>query len=643
MLENLLRPGKIGNLQLKNRIIYPGMTFRLGDNKGHLTAAEVDSMVYRAEQEYGPALITFPGLNDSMFGKVNRANINDDEPAYILAKQIQKVKINDTKTMAILGVMGLRDNGYNEKENLGPSNLIFPFETKEMTIDEIQFFIYKFGKLAARAKQAGFDAIRIQTGTSKKVLDLFVSPYTNRRKDQYGGSLTNRMRIVIELLEEVRRQVGEDYPIIFNLQVQELIKHGTTIQDGIEMAKLIAPYVDAFEPVTAKRFKGTSMHGSEAYFTSYGPLLPYVRAIKDAVPEKTVIASVRMGIPELAEKTLANGDADFVSLGRPLFADPEWITKAAKGQTQEIVRCIGCMNCYTEGIRKELFPAYHRACTVNPANLREKEFYHLEAAEDPKKILVVGGGLAGMEAAITLAARGHDVTLCEQNKELGGQWIVASHGEEKGDYKLLIPFKKRQLEKNRVKVCLGTTVDKNYLRNFNPDVTILATGALPRELHFDFPLGDVQVVQGNDVIMDKVQVGDEVVVVGGRYIGMEVAAKLAAQGKHVSIVDMAEIGKGQNPLLFDHYLNLMHENHVELHYNTPVVSFTSSGVDVLCSTSLLTLQADTIVLAVGTKPEDSLKKDLEELNFKYCMIGDCKRIGDALYAIRDGAEVGRII
>lgn len=337
MLENLLRPGKIGNLQLKNRIIYPGMTFRLGDNKGHLTAAEVDSMVYRAEQEYGPALITFPGLNDSMFGKVNRANINDDEAAYILAKQIEKVKINDTKTMAILGVMGLRDNGYNEKENLGPSNLIFPFETKEMTIDEIQFFIYKFGKLAARAKQAGFDAIRIQTGTSKKVLDLFVSPYTNRRKDQYGGSLTNRMRIVIELLEEVRRQVGEDYPIIFNLQVQELIKHGTTIQDGIEMAKLIAPYVDAFEPVTAKRFKGTSMHGSEAYFTSYGPLLPYIRAIKEAVPEKTVIASVRMGIPELAEKTLANGDADFVSLGRPLFADPEWITKAAKGQTQEIV------------------------------------------------------------------------------------------------------------------------------------------------------------------------------------------------------------------------------------------------------------------------------------------------------------------
>ena len=546
--------------------------------------------------------------------------------------------------MAILGVMGLRDNGYNEKENLGPSNMNFPFATKEMTHDEIKYFVYRFGRLAKRAKDAGFDAIRIQTGTSKKVLDLFVSPYMNRRHDEYGGSLVNRMRIVIEVLEEVRKNVGPDFPILFNLQMHEImLKYGTSMQDGIEMAKLIAPYVDVFEPIETQHFKGTSQHGTEPYYRPYAPNMPYVRAVKEAVPEKAVLASVRMGIPELADQAIANGDADFVALGRALFADPQWITKAATGRSDEIVRCIGCMNCYTEATRKELWPAFHRACTVNPANLREDSFTELVPTSAPKKILVVGGGLAGMEAAVTLAERGHDVTLAEKESALGGQWIVASKAEEKADYKTLIPSKEKQLAASGVKVCLNTVVDRAYLLTEKPDVTILATGALPRSLSFDFPLGDTKVVQGNDVIMDKVVVGDKIVVVGGKYIGMEVAVKLAKQGKDVSIVDMTEIGSGLNPMLFDHYLQGMHKYGVHMYYGMQVVSFTPSGVDILCNSSLLSLDADTIVLAVGTKPNVELVEQLEDLDMKYCQIGDCKRIGDALYAIRDGAEIGRVI
>lgn len=644
MIDHLLQPGMFGSLKLKNRIIYPGMTYRLGDNKGHLTDIEIDSMVYRAKQEYGPALITFPGLNDSMFGKVNRCNLNDDEAAYVISKQNRRVKINDTKTMAILGVMGLRNNGYNEKENLGPSNLSFPFEMKAMTKDEIDYFVYRWGKLAKRAKDAGFDAIRIQTGTSKKVLDLFVSPYMNRRTDEYGGSVENRMRLVIEVLQEVRKNVGPDFPILFNLQMNEImLKYGTTMQDGIEMAKLVAPYVDVFEPIETQHFKGTSQHGTEPYYRPYGPNMPYVRAVKEALPDKAVLASVRMGIPELADRTIANGEADFVALGRPLFADPEWITKAATGRNDEINRCIGCMNCYTEDKRKELWPACHRACTVNPANLREESFTELVPTTEPKKILVAGGGLAGMEAAITLANRGHDVTLVEKDDALGGQWIVASHDDDKADYKILIPFKEKQLAASGAKVLMNTTVDKAFLEEMKPDVTVLATGATPRNLSFDFPTGDVKIVQGNDVIMDKVNTGDQVVVVGGKYIGMEVAIKLARQGKDVSVIDMTEIGSGLNPMLFDHYLQNMHAAGVHMFYNTPVVCFTPSGVDVRQNTSLLTLEADTIVLAIGTKPNTALVDDLEALGMKYVQIGDCKRIGDALYAIRDGAEIGRVI
>ncbi len=526
---------------------------------------------------------------------------------------------------------------YNPIENIN-----FPFEIKEMTRDEIGLFVEKFGNLAYRSKQAGFDAIRIQTGTSKKLLDLFVSPYTNRRTDEYGGSLENRARIIIEVLEEVRKKVGDDMPIQFNLKMEEWFNYGTTMEEGIEFAKLIAPYVDAFEPVAFSRYKGGAVHG-EGYYNSYGPLMPYARAVKEAIPDKAMVASVRMGNPELMESVIEKGEADFISLGRPIFADPKFVSKVAKGQHQDIVRCIGCMNCYTEATRKEIYPACHRACTVNPANLREREYYNLKQVEESKKVLVIGGGLAGMEAAWVAAARGHDVTLCEKDAVLGGQWIPAAQSAEKGDYRTLIPAKEKLMADNNVKVCLNTTVDKAYLEAFQPDITILATGGEPRSLKFDFPTGDVNIVQGNDVIMDKVPVGDDVVVVGGRFIGMECAVKLAKEGKKVSIVDMTELGRGLNPMLSDHYIQQMHQLDVKMFYNTQVVSFTPAGVDVLCACSMLNLPAKAIVLAIGTKPVDNLKKDLEALNLRYCAIGDCKRIGDALYSIRDGAEVGRAI
>lgn len=643
-MHEFLQPGAIGPMQLKNRIIYPGMTFKVGDNHGHLTDAEVNSMVYRAQQEYGPGLVTFPGLNDTMFGKIKAVNVNDDEAMYTIAKHVERVKVNDTKAMAILGVLGLRKSGdYTTRDNLGPSDMGFPYETKEITREEIQFFIEKFSNLALRAKMAGFDAMRIQTDASKKLLGLFISPYANRRTDEYGGPIENRARIVVELLTAIRKKVGNDMAIVLNVQMEEWFNYGTTLEDGIAFAKLVAPYVDAYEPVAFSRYKGGSLHGEPYYVQSHGPLLPYARTLKEVLPDKTVVASIRMGSPQLMEDVIKNKDADFISLGRPLFADPKFVEKIVKGQTQDISHCVGCMNCYTDTTRKSIYPTCHRACTVNPANLREEEYYTLKPAESPKKILVAGGGLAGMEAAWVLAARGHDVTLCEQSGALGGQWIPASCGEEKSDYRTLIPHKQRQLAQHNVKVCLNTTVDRAYLEEHKPDVTIMATGAVPRHLSFNFPLGDVQVVQGNDVLTDTVEVGDEVVVVGGRYIGMSVAAKLAKAGHKVTVVDMQELGKGLNPKLYDYYVKEMLQHDVRMFYNTQVVSFTPSGVDLMCAASMLSIPAKSIVLAAGTIPCDGLKKDLQALGLRHCIIGDCKGIGDALYAIRDGAEIGRAI
>ena len=635
MIEGLLKPGTIGKIQLNNRIIYSGVTFKVGDNHGHLTSAEVDSMAYRAKQEYAPGLITFPGLNDSMFETIRAVNINTDEAMYVLQEQLQKIKINGVKAMAILGVLGT-----NNKEGycLGASNLKFPIPIKEMSHGQIKEYIKRMGVLAKRTETAGFDAIRIQTGTPKKMLTYFVSPYSNHRTDDYGGSLENRCRLVKEVLEEIRSVVGDRLAIILELRMEEVWKEGINLDESLKMFEILAPYIDALEPSIGKY--GELLDGVGPYFEPYGEIVKVAREIRSINKDMPIIASGKMGNPQLANDAVSKGIIDFVGLARPLLADPEWITKMATEREDEITKCIGCLNCFTEKKRDKIYPAHHRACTVNPANLREETFYKLSPTENPKNILVVGGGLAGMEAAITLSKRGHNVTLCEVNSELGGQWIVASHAPEKSDYRSLLITKKRQITESNIEVQLNTSVTKEFLVDKKPDFVVMATGASPRAF-VTKPPSVLQVVQGNDIIMDNTETGKNVV--GGRYIGLECAAKLAKQGKTVSVVDMTSFGTGATTELIQHYLKILIDHHVCFYENCPLSRLLEDGVEIMHSTGLLFLNADTVVLALGTVSNNELENDLKALDVPYCKIGDCKEIGDALDAIRDGAEIGREI
>ena len=281
------------------------------------------------------------------------------------------------------------------------------------------------------------------------------------------------------------------------------------------------------------------------------------------------------------------------------------------------------------------------ACTVNPELLREPSYDTLTPSSSPKHIVVVGGGLAGMECSRVLAGRGHKVTLLEKDAELGGQWIVASHAPHKNEEKTLIPWLKRELEKAGVDVRLNHEASVESIAALDPDDIVIATGAKPKFLPLEVPAGGPNVVQGNDVIMDRAETGHRVVVIGGRYIGMECAVKLAKEGHHVSVVDAVEIGHGTNPRILGIYRNEMVENDVFLFPNSPVLRFMDYGVDIAHLNSMLSLKADTIVLAVGTRPVNGLASELEQAGFSFHLIGDCKRIGDALYAMRDGADMGR--
>lgn len=644
-IEHLLHPGKIGTLTLKNRVIYSAMTYKLADGKGRLTKAEVDSMLYRAKQEIGPGMIIFPGLNASLYGQTVKAvNINTDETMYSLKNQVQQFKKYNTKTVAEIGISALRPGQLfvtSGQSVPGASTMRLPLAFDEMTSDEIERSIALHVEMALRAKKAGFDAIKLATVLYKKILGNFMSPLTNHRTDEYGGSTENRARLLLETLAAVRKAVGDDFPILIDLKIDELLGNkGLELPEGLEIAKMVAPYVDAINPCIGCEL--TINEVRSAYYTPKGYTLPYSEAIKQAIPNIAVIANCKLGSPSLADEAVHHEKADFIALGRPLWVDPEWIVKAAIGHSDRIIQCIGCLNCYAETSHKELNPI-QRACTVNPCNLREESFYTLKPTTEAKNILVVGGGLAGMEAAATLAKRGHKVTLAEKTKSLGGQWRVASHGEEKAEYRTLIPTKKRILEESNVTILYNTTVDRSYLENTKPDIVVLASGAAPKSLPFGSNLSQVNIVQGNDVLMNQAPIGKRVAVIGGRFIGMEVACKLAELGKDVSIIDMSEIAKDTNPYLSKYYKQKLISYGVRLYSNTSVLDITDNGVDILYLDFPATLNCDTVVLAIGTKSVNSLADDCRDLGIECLPIGDAKRIGDALYAIRDGAEVGRLI
>lgn len=639
MIDHLLQVGKAGNLELSNRVIYSAMSFDINHHNGFLTESEIDSLAYRAKQEYAPGLISFPSMGNSAPSKTglnDMATIFDRTSMLMAKKAVDKVKQYGVKVMVQCG------GGY-ENPGYGPSDRPITNSgqpIKEMTVGQIEEYVDSVGKAAKLRVEAGFDAIEIHACTGK-FLSTFLSPYTNQRTDLYGGCVENRARIVVDVLKEVRRVIGNNFPVFIRLSVDDLIgERGLQIEDGIKIAQLIAPYVDAIQPsVGFNEFKYTI---SPSYFYKPGYVIPYTEKIKAALKDDTaIIAMGKLGSPSLADKVVADGKADFVCIGRPLFADPQWMTKAARGENEKILKCIGCVNCFLTSHR-EIFPP-HRACTLNPANLREDEFYELKPAEEQKKILVIGGGLAGIEAAITLAKRGHRVTLCEKNGELGGQWLVASHGEEKADYRTLLPYKTVELQNAGVNVQLNTVVDEEFLEQHAYDEIVLATGAMPRSLPVPSNLSKVNVVQGNDVIMDRAEVGDRIVVIGGRFIGMEVAAKLARAGKKVSLVDMQDIGANTNPRISGILRNQLVKYGVSLYPSCPVRKVDDFGVEITHLNLPLLLETDTVVLAIGTRPNDELKKLLDAKNIPYCSIGDCRQIGDALTAIRDGAEIGRLL
>ncbi|MFC1919097.1 FAD-dependent oxidoreductase [Chloroflexota bacterium] len=661
-LARLFQPGLLGKVEVQNRIVMAPMGTMHHGPDGEMLDETVEYYAARARGGVGFIMgQTSHIMREARTG--SRLSTYDDRFIPGLKKMADAVHQNGSKCALqitwhgrLLTMYKKRVDHPEEIKPLAPSPISRLLTTQplsletaagvrvldddvpqEATKEDIRRIINGFSEAARRVQAAGFDAVNIHGGHGYGI-SQFLSPLTNRRTDEYGGSVENRARFACEIIEAVKKKAGPDFTVIFRFSASGFMEGGITLEDSVRQAPLFVEAGADVLDVSACEQASTQWQFLSFAFPQ-GVIVHLAEAIKKTV-KVPVITVGKIVDPFFAEEILRQGKADFVALGRALLADPEWANKAKDGRFEEIRSCIYCLNCNNTIHRPT--PRKGVACSVNPAVLREKEFI-LRSATTAKKVMVIGGGPAGMEAARTLAERGHQVTLYEKNDHLGGQWAIACKQEQKKqDYPHFLNYQIRGLAKAGVIIRLETEVTTEMVKESKPDVVIVATGAVPQSLDIAGVDGK-NVVQANDVILNKVEVGDTIVVVGGRHLGIEIADQLATQGKKVTLVTRRALGRGTERSIFLTFINRLIEKNVRLFSHSPVVQITANGVYIAFENELFFLKADTVVLAVGVKPENKLVDSLKSIVPEVHAIGDCVQPGEVIDAIREGAEIARTI
>jgi 2,4-dienoyl-CoA reductase-like NADH-dependent reductase (Old Yellow Enzyme family)/thioredoxin reductase len=637
--EKLFEPGRIGRVHLKNRFIMEPIGTRYADSQGHITDRYISFLEERAKGGVGLIINEASRMIKPLPWPPFNLAINDDQCIPGLLELTRTIKKYDTKILIELTHLGII--GSEHDPNLvPPSPSAFRYHVtgvtlREMNEDEIEFVVQKFVEAAIRAKKAGYDGVMIN-GAHGTLLSLFLSPRTNKRSDKYGGSLENRCRFTCEAIRRVKEEVGNDFCIIFRMCGDDFVDGGITIEDAMKQAPL---FVDAGADgldISAGIFHVSAHMVFPTLLQEEGCRVHLADAIKKVV-NVPIITSGKLHDPVLAERILGEGKADFIGLARSLLADPQLPNKIREGRLEEIRPCIYCnLGCRHYQIASE---GYRVTCNVNPVCGIEGE-YKLVKVKTSKKVMVIGGGLAGMEAAMVLAQRGHQVSLYEKEDKLGGQWnILAAYRPEVSS---LTNYLSRELRKSGVEVRIHTEVDVELVKRLKPDAVVIATGA--KQKLPDVPgIDGNNVVLANEVLSGKVKTGKEVVVMGGGLVGMEAAAFLSKNGHRVSLVDIVDIGKDVGYTLKEALLEEIIRNGVYLYPNSVTDRITENGLNVMIFNEVLLLKADTIVIAIGTVSENSLYQELKDLGPEVYIIGDSLEPRNSLAAIHEGFKVGNLV
>ncbi len=534
----LFQPGRIGNVSLKNRILKAPQHTGLANPDGSIT----DRMLryYKDVAQGGAAMVIVEYAwvdNDASQASPCQLGIARMEHIPGLSLLADTIKANGAKAGIQISHAGRQR--FTLQQPKAASDVPWPEITAAgcpipvpLTLDEIKEIVKAFGQAARRAQTAGFDMVEIHACHGYLISNFF-SPYTNKRTDWYGGPLENRMRFLLEIIKEIKAQVDPEYPICVRLSGTDYEPDGHTIEETVELSKRLEA-----RGVAAIHMSGGNHHTTIHEVSPMGMSLAHnvwaAEAVKKVV-SIPVVASGSINLPGLAESILVEGKGDFIGLGRPLWADPQWPRKAKEGRPEDIRPCIRCNDgCLARGDHI----ANTVSCTVNVALCREEEF-KITQARHPMRVAVVGGGPAGMEAARVCELKGHQVTLYEK-RELGGALLEASIPDFKApDLEPLVNYLKTQVKKLGIRVAAkeATLAD---LTGGAYDAVIVAAGATPLGLE-DVPgITDPKVVGAAQVLHGEVTLGDRVAVIGGGIVGTEVGLVLAEQGKEVIFVEMLD-------------------------------------------------------------------------------------------------------
>jgi len=654
----------IGNLEVKNRIYLPAMHLNMAADY-LITEQLIDFYAERARGGVGMISVGYATVDD-LSGSTLNIGAHDDAFIPGLTDLADGIKQNGSCCAVQLNHAGRYNFSFftGGKTPVAPSAIpsrLTKETPRELTIDEIETIVESFAQAARRVQAAGFDAVEVLSGTGYLISE-FLSPLTNQRTDEYGGSYENRMRFGLSVMQRIKEITGDDYPLVVRM-------NGNDFMPGGQGRKELAQYAQALVDVGVDALC-INVGWHEARVPQITTAVPrgvfgyLAKGIRDLV-SIPVIASHRINDPATAREMIADGLCDMVAMGRPLIADPFLPQKAAAGREQEIVHCIAC----AQGCFDHLFKLKPVECLCNPKAGHEKECRFMET-DKPAKVMVVGGGPAGMSAALAAAECGHAVVIYEKASRLGGQLHLASAPPGRAEFAELAKDLATQVAVQKIRVVLNTAVDDKILDHEIPDTVILATGAIP--IVPPIPGADSpHVVQSWDVLSNSVATGRKVVVIGGGAVGVETALflgekgtlsaeavkfllvnkaettddlyELATQGtKDVVLIEMVKkIGKDIGLSTRWGMLQNMGRVGIKTNVKTKALEITSEGVRVELDGQTETIPADTVVMAVGSESHNPLQKLVEEKGIPCQVVGDAQKVALAFDAVHNGFAAGR--
>lgn len=645
--NNLFSPIKLGKTTLRNRIIMPAMGTLYADTDGSVNDRLISHYAERAKGGAGLIVVEVTSVDYPM-GRIASRQLKLNTPSDIgrWMELSSAAHAHGAKIICQLHHSGATTTaaGQGGPQTVAPSEVKNRYGemSRELTVDEIQALVQKFASSAVYAKMSGLDGIELHAGHTY-LISQFLSPIYNKRTDQYGGSLENRARFLLEIIGAVRKRCGEDFLISVRYGALDLQQGGKTLEEGIEVAKLIdSAGIDLlnitvgvsgafFDVVVDTQDK---LEGSRVYMAE---------AIKKQI--KTPVSAVgKLRTPKLMDELIASHSIDMVTVGRQFICDPMWPNKVQTGKEREVRKCLSC----NEGCYGNVIGNLGTAeCAINPYAGREWKFTEgdTERASKIKKVIVVGGGVAGMQAAVTAAKRGHDVTLLEKSASLGGQMHLATTPLHKGDLNSVVPWFTDEMSRQGVTVQLNCAASVDDLLTLKPDAVIVATGSVP---FIPTIKGIEKATQSLSLLenKDKMPRGKRVVVIGGGTVGCETALLLASKGNEVAILEMLpSLAKGQE---FTHNIVMMREfekAEVRIDLQATVLELTdNAAVYTDKDGNRQEAPFDLAVVSVGQKSVGAdMVSALRERGVDCFSAGDAQSVGNIRRATRSGFEAGYYI